>query len=774
MAEKTDRLFADQVRQLTRQLIPATSASIINAFILCLVLWGNVDAYKILWWFFSVLAIFFIHFFLHQKFKKPAISVKGITRQKNYVIASLAATGIAWGAAGVFLFPTAYIAHQSFLVFVLGGMVAGSVGAFSVFKSAFLVFSIPTLFPIIFMFFNFNDKMHYAMGAMLCLFWFIMYITVVRLNRTLTNSLNLKYENVGLITDLENEINERKNTKKKLLKKNQQIEEIVQKRTSALRNSNKKLIAQIEERKQAENALHESRKKYRYLANTLPQVVFEVDAKGTLTFVNRIAFDFFGYSKDDFEKGLNIIQMIMAEDHERVMANIGRLQSGLNVNGAEYRAIRKDGSTMPIAVHASPIIHENEFMGFNGIVIDLTDQKTAEEEKNRLQVHFQRAQKMDAIGTLAGGIAHDFNNILSAIIGYTELSLDEIDKDSEIEYNLTAVLAAGERAKALVNQILAFARQSDENLQPTQVDTVAKEVLKFIRSSIPATIDIRQNITSDAPIMGNPTQIHQIMMNLCTNAAYAMQADGGVLGVDLKDTFIDRRAGKAATGLKPGNYIELMVSDTGTGISPETIGTIFDPFYTTKPVGEGSGMGLSVVHGIVESYGGKITVVSELKKGSVFTVYLPITPKRISSHPDEMETLPAGTERVLFVDDETSIAEMAGMVLERLGYQVTTRTSSVAALNFFSTKANDFDLVITDMTMPGMTGDKLAVELMKIRADIPVILCTGYSKNISDETAKKLGIKAFAYKPIVRAHLAKTVRKVLDEAKSQSQQQSNL
>lgn len=768
-AKRAERLFIDQVSQLTEQLIPATSASLINSFILSFVLWNMVDNNNIILWFLCVLTIFLIHFLLHRKYQRLTSNLKKIIHQRDSIVISLAVTGIIWGAAGVFLFPVASIGHQSFIAFVLGGMVAGSVGSFSIFKSAFLAFSLPALLPIIIMFLKTNDAMHFSMGTMIALFWFIMFITAGRLNKELINSLNLKHENLDLILNLENEITERKKAEQNLLIKNQQIEEIVQERTSELQTSNKNLIMEIDERKQVEKALHESREKYRNLANTLPQIVFEADGQGNLTFVNPIAFDFFGYAQNDFDRGLNIFQVIKDEDHDRVTTHIQQLQNGLTLNGNEYRALRKDGTTFPIAVHAGPIISGNKFTGFNGIVIDLREKKAAEEAKNKLETHLQQSQKMDAIGMLAGGIAHDFNNILAAIIGYTELSMDETEEGSAIKDNLNEIFTAGNRAKELVNQILAFARQSDEKLQPLRVDKIIKEVLKFIRSSIPATIEIRQNIASDSLIVGNSGQVHQIMMNLCTNAAYAMEDNGGILEVTLKDIIIDPASDLESQGLKPGNYMELTISDTGTGISPDIIKSIFIPFFTTKPIGEGSGMGLSVVHGIIESYGGKITVDSQLGEGTVFTIYLPITKKRISSLSLEPEAIPTGTERILFIDDEAPIAQMAGTILKRLGYHVTTSTSSVDALDLFRMKPNDFDLIITDMTMPIMTGDYLAVELMEIRPDIPIILCTGYSKKISDETAKDIGIKAFAYKPIVKANLAKTIRRVLDEAKNRAQ-----
>lgn len=399
---------------------------------------------------------------------------------------------------------------------------------------------------------------------------------------------------------------------------------------------------------------------------------------------------------------------------------------------------------------------------------DITKYKIVVKEREEAKAHLLRSQKLDAIGTLAGGIAHDFNNILSAMIGFTELSLESAEKGSLLEDNLQEVFTAGIRARDLVSQILVFARGADESLQPIRVDTIAKEVLKFIRSSIPTTIEIISDITSESLILGDPTKIHQVLTNLCTNAAYIMEKDGGILEVVLKDIVIDDDTpDMAITGLQQGRYMQLKISDTGEGIPAEVIESIFEPYFTTKPFGEGTGMGLAVVHGIVESYGGRITVNSTVAKGTVFTILLPIVKGRTRPLAEELDTLPTGTESILFVDDEASITKVVEKILRRLGYQVTPLSSSVAALELFRSKPYDFDLVLSDMTMPDITGDKLAGELIKIRSDIPVVLCTGYSKYLSPETAREIGIKAIVYKPIVKVELAETIRKILDEAKEE-------
>jgi CheY-like chemotaxis protein len=371
---------------------------------------------------------------------------------------------------------------------------------------------------------------------------------------------------------------------------------------------------------------------------------------------------------------------------------------------------------------------------------------------------------MEAIGTLAGGIAHDFNNILGAIIGYAEMALYDTKKDSMEHYNIDQVLKAGHRAKNLVKQILAFSRKSEQDKNIILLTPIVEEALKLLRASLPTTIEIKQSIESglDA-IFADPTQMHQVIMNLCTNSAHAMGDTGGILNVELRNVDLNAKKAVQYSELNPGPYVQLSISDTGQGMDSATLERIFDPYFTTKEQDKGTGMGLAVVHGIVKGHGGGIRVQSKLGKGTRFDILFPVMGKQMESETEELKALPTGNEHILFIDDEDTLIDLGESMLKKLGYRVETRTGPEEALEVFRAAPDKFDLVISDMTMPGMTGDNLAAELMKIRPDIPVVICTGYSERIDEPRARDLGIKGLMMKPFTIRGLSKTVRAVLDQ-----------
>ena len=395
--------------------------------------------------------------------------------------------------------------------------------------------------------------------------------------------------------------------------------------------------------------------------------------------------------------------------------------------------------------------------------LEITERQQAEKEKSSLEGRLRQAQKMEAIGTLAGGIAHDFNNILGAILGYTELSLLDVPADSSTMKNLRQIKKAGNRAKDLVAQILTFSRSSESQKLPIRIAPVIKEALKLLRSTLPTTIEISTDLhADDSLVMGDPSQVHQLIMNLCTNAVQAIETEHGTLSIDLREKRIDY-GNKEYTHLTPGQYVELTVTDTGQGITLENKERIFEPFFTTKDVGEGTGLGLAVVHGIVKNMNGDISVESTQGVGSIFRILLPL----IIDGSQELDNnaltspIPTGKEKILLVDDEKELVRLGDQLLSNLGYQVQTVTSSQEALEIF-TQDQDFDLVITDQTMPGLTGMELAKKILDMRPDIPIILCTGYSKEVTDEKIREIGIRSVLMKPISIGDVSRIIRKILD------------
>ncbi len=418
---------------------------------------------------------------------------------------------------------------------------------------------------------------------------------------------------------------------------------------------------------------------------------------------------------------------------------------------------RKNGDLYHMDSTISPV------KDFGGEIINYVSVRRDVTREIELEKNLRQAQKMEAIGTLAGGIAHDFNNILGAIIGYTEMARDDSQQDSQVAKDLDKVLNASVRAADLVKQILAFSRQGDAESSPLQPASIVKEAIKMLRSSLPTTIDINQNVDSEVGhIFADPTQIHQIVMNLGTNAFHAMEETGGKLDISLKGVTLSAKDLVCEPGAEAGTFVQLSICDSGPGIPPDNKNKIFDPYFTTKEAGKGTGIGLSIVHGIAKSYGGFITLSSELGEGAAFHIFLPVIEKGELPKIEAVEPTPVGKERILFIDDEEILAEMGKDMLERLGYHVTVRKSSLEALETFQNQAYQFDIVITDQTMPGMTGVDLARRMLQIRPDIPIILCTGYSSIISEEKAKSFGIKEFALKPLLKKDIASLIRKVLD------------
>ncbi|MEW6351313.1 MAG: PAS domain S-box protein [Thermodesulfobacteriota bacterium] len=464
---------------------------------------------------------------------------------------------------------------------------------------------------------------------------------------------------------------------------------------------------------------------------------------------------------------------------EAVGRKAGFIMSGLH-NPVYYRSLRdtlargevwhgrfvnrkKDGSLFHEDATISPVKDES------GRIVSYVAVKRDVTREVRLEEELRQAHKMEAIGTLAGGIAHDFNNILSAIFGFTQLALDEAPKGTSMRDRLSEVLIAAERAADLVKRILTFSRKSEQEKKVITVEPLLKEVLKFLRASLPSTIEIRQNFRApQTKVWADPTQMHQVLMNLCTNARQAMREGGGTLEVTVDCLVLDADSCDLDPDMTGGRFVRLGVTDSGKGIPPEIRDRIFDPYFTTKKQGEGTGLGLAVVHGIVKSHGGAIRVKSNPEEATTFHVFLPVAEDDADDQAASEEQPPTGHERILFVDDEGPITRIAKLMLEDLGYQVVAETDSARALEVFRQDPSAFDLVITDMTMPRMTGKEMAQEILIIRPNIPVMLCTGFSEEINRAQAEELGIRAFFMKPLNREKMAPIVRDLLDQPERSS------
>lgn len=524
-------------------------------------------------------------------------------------------------------------------------------------------------------------------------------------------------------------------------------------------------------RKKAEQSLRESEEKYRQLVNFAPAAICEIDAAtGKFTSVNDILSEYTGYSREEL-LSMNVADILSDDSRGQFRERVKQVRQGRDISGTvEYRIKNRNGADICGMVNSRYFFEGGQPVRVTIVAHNITDLKAAETERKKLEDQLRQSQKMEAIGTLAAGIAHDFNNILSAIIGYAELSQLHVPKTSDVNRYLNKMDMACRQAKELVRQILAFSRRNDPDKTPLMVISVISDAVKMMSPSLPTDIRIRDSVVpASGMIDADPVQIQQVLLNLFSNACHAMKDGGGIIDVRAMPADVEENDAFVVPGLKPGSYVKICVRDTGPGMPREVMDRIFDPYYTTKQTHEGTGLGLAIVRNIVTAHDGVVTVESAPGEGTAFHVYLPrsraVAPQEVyavDGLKNDSQTPSPGNERILFVDDEESIAHVGRELLRHLGYTVETQTGSRKALERFAADPLAFDLVITDMVMPDMTGDVLAREIMNLRPDIPVIMCTGHSEAISEEAARAIGIKAFVPKPYRILDFSRIIRTVLD------------
>ncbi len=516
------------------------------------------------------------------------------------------------------------------------------------------------------------------------------------------------------------------------------------------------------DKKRAEEALLESEEKYRLAMDATTDGLWDWNVESGEVYYSPSWLKILGEKEvpPKYESWMNRIYpndketvLSTLQDHLDGKSEYWQKEHRLSTKTGKWKWVLGRGCVVKVSENGQPL-------RMVGTMTDITERK-------RLERQLQQTRKMQSIGTLAGGIAHDFNNILTPIVGYTEMLMEDLPPDSPFRNYSNEIYKSALRARALVKQILTFSRHEKHETKPMRMQPILKETIKMVRSTIPSSIELMQDIDGKCGIINaDPTHIHQMIMNLLTNAYHAVGDGIGKITVELKDVELTALE-LFNPHMTPGTYNCLTISDTGSGMDDETKSWVFEPFFTTKELGKGTGMGLSVVHGIVETLNGGIKILSEVGKGTKFSVYIPLAKDAVDiSKPQTEEAVPGGTESILIVDDEKAILQMENMMLQRLGYRIRSCDNSIDALEIFRSAPDNFDLIITDMAMPNMPGDKLAVELLKIRSDIPILLCTGYSEKINSDNAMIIGIRGFLTKPIVKKAFAQKLREVLDNGNS--------
>ena len=517
----------------------------------------------------------------------------------------------------------------------------------------------------------------------------------------------------------------------------------------------------ITESKRVEQALRESEERFREMAELMPQTVFETDAAGKLTFVNRNAFDNFGYSQQDFDDGINALDMLVPEDRRRAAENIAKIMGGEEIGLNEYTALRKDGSSFTTMAHSAPIVREGETSGIRGFIIDITDRKKAEEERKRMETQFHQAQKLETIGTLAGGIAHDFNNLMTTILGNTSLILYDIDNTHPHYEPLKNIERQIKRGAELTTQMLGYARKGKYDVKPVNLNQIVEEssaAFGRTRKEITIQCELADDLFA---VEADKGQIQQILLNLFVNAADAMPQGGNLFLNTSNTTYNDIKSKQYLPA--PGDYLRLTVSDTGIGMDEKVRQRIFDPFFSTKETGKGTGLGLASVYGIIKNHGGYIDVQSQKGHGSKFSIFLPASDKNVCNSSEPVPEIMKGSGTILIVDDEEMVLDVGGRVLKKLGYTVLESNNGCHAVDLYEKVQDKINLVVLDIVMPDMGGGDVYDRLKEINPDVKVLLSSGYSIDDQAREIMERGCDDFIQKPFSLKSMSEKISDILSK-----------
>lgn len=753
IVSKDDYIDSERVRRSYAQLPLGVIATLVNALVLFFALLPVTPLFHLGLWMVGVISVSCLRLGQYVWYKKSGFRIGQVITWKRLFYVNLLAGGVVWGSAATFLFPHESVIHQVFMAFILGGMIAGSMGVFSIIQGSFWANSIPILTPIVIQFIAIGDGLSVAMGTMLTIFWCIMFLSANRLNLTVTTSLELRFENTELIAELRSEIKEREKAETALREHQREIELIVDERTAALQATNEKLGREIEWRKQTEEALRESEETYRDLVVNINDAIYSFDKTGIVSFISPAIEGILGYRPDELI-GKPFNALIHPEEQTRVKNRFRAVLAG-DIRAQEYRVEQKKGGYRWVQVSSRLLTKQGEVIGIQGVLRDL-------DEKKRLEAKLQQALKMEAIGSVAGGVAHDLNNILSGIMSYPQLMLMELEEDDPMRESLKVIQKSGERAAAIVQDLLTLTRRGVLTISAVSLNGIIQDYLaspehqSLLSHHTGVSISFRpdKNLLN---ILGSYIHLLKTVMNLVSNAAEAITGEGEIL-ITTENRHIDSpEAG--AIQMPEGNYVQLKIEDTGEGIESQYLDRIFEPFFTKKKIGKsGTGLGMAVVWGTVQDHQGNIEVSSEPGHGTTFTLYFPATLQDVFTADDpSMDQYMGSGESILVVDDMEEQRGIAHAILQKLGYRVTTVASGEEAVELLKTQP--VDLLLLDMIMEtGMDGLETYQHIIKDNPRQKVIIVSGYSESDRMKEIRKLGAIAYLKKPYLLESLGCIVR----------------